>query len=400
MTDHFIPFRQHDILCLIQEDAPSGSEFAKSLKLLSLILSQEFQGRLELLKMHYHSMDPNADTKLVDGALSADPTAFSRELKSLLERANYRALSQAELDHALTSESVFQVKLHVVLDDFRELTIYTRGQRQRQETIRSWFGLKKRTLEVTYFERVLLYARFQDAAYFAAKKKSKALAFKPDTTQLKLFANVPAADIEMLFPNSEVRMKTLDKLVIAVPAIAGFIGIALKIAGSAAILLMLLKHWLGLHPNSPAIDGAVWAAIGVAAFTLAMFIGRQIGRYKYKKIQFLQALADNLFFRNLDNNAGAFHRVLDDAQEEDIKETVLAYRFLLIGPATEAELDQRIEQWFVQRLQTTLDFEVDDALAKLARLGLAKLNGQVWTALAPAEAVKLLHERWNHLAPS
>ena len=344
-------------------------------------------------------MDPNADTKLlVENHVIADPSAFSNELKNLLERANYRALSQDQLDHAMNAESIFQVKLHVALDDFRELSIYTRGERQRQEVIKSWFGFKKRIIEVSYFERVLLYVHFQNADYFANKKKSKPLVFKPDTTQLKLFANVPAADIEMLFPNSEVCMKTLDKLIIGVPAIAGFIGIALKIAGSASILFMLLKHWVGLHPESPAINGAVWAAIGLAAFTLAMFINRQIARYKYKKIQFLQALTDNLFFRNLDNNAGAFHRVLDDAQEEDIKEAILAYRFLLIGPATESELDQRIEQWFVQRLQTELDFEVDDALAKLSRLGLAQLKGQVWTALAPADAEKLLQERWKNLA--
>ena len=400
MTDHFIPFRQSDIVRLAHEGAPGGEAFAKTLTLLSLILRQEFQDRLDRLKHLYHGMDPNADTKPVpDATAQIEPLAFSNELKGLLERANYRALSQAELDHALTAESLFQVKLHTNLDDFRELTIYTRGQRQRQETIVSCFGLKKRTLDVTYFERVLMYVRFQDAAYFAAKKKGKALPFKPDTTQLKLFANVPAADIEMLFPNSEVRMKTLDKLVIGIPAIAGFVGIAIKIGGSAAILFLLLKHWLGLHPDSPAINGALWAALAVAAFTLAMFVSRQFGRYKFKKIQFLQALANNLFFRNLDNNAGAFHRVLDDAQEEDIKEAVLAYRFLLSGPATEAELDLRVENWFTQRLQTPLDFEVDDALEKLARLGLANLNGQVWTALAPVNAVKLLHERWKILAP-
>jgi hypothetical protein len=31
---------------------------------------------------------------------------------------------------------------------------------------------------------------------------------------IKLFHNVPKADLEMLFPNSRVRMKTIDKLII------------------------------------------------------------------------------------------------------------------------------------------------------------------------------------------
>lgn len=400
MTDHFIPFRKHDVLRLAHEGAPGGGAFAHTVTLLSLILRLEFQDRLDRLKDLYHGMDPNADTKPVPGDHDrADPVAFSHELQALLQRANYRALTKAELDHALTAESVFQVKLHTALDDFREMTIYTRGQRRRQETITSWFGFKKRTIDVDYFERVLMYVRFQDAEHFAAQKKRKKLPFIPGTTQLKLFANVPVADIEMLFPNSEVRMKTLDKLIIGIPALAGFIGIALKIGGSAAILFLLLKHWMGLHPDSPAINGAVWAGIAIAAFTLTMFVSRQFGRYKFKKIQFLQALADNLFFRNLDNNAGAFHRVLDDAQEEDVKEAVLAYRFLAEGPATQQELDARVEGWFAKRLNTTLDFEVDDGLDKLARFGLAKLDGDLWTAVAPAEAARLLHERWKLIAP-
>ena len=405
MTDHFIPFRKHDILRLAHEGAPGGGAFAHTVTLLSLILRQEFQDRLDRLKDLYHGMDPNADTKPVPGDHDrADPVAFSHELQALLQRANYRALTKAELDHALSAESVFQVKLHTALDDFREMTIYTRSQRQRQETITSWFGFKKRTIDVDYFERVLMYVRFQDAEHFAAQPKRKKLPFTPGTTQLKLFANVPVADIEMLFPNSEVRMKTLDKLMIGIPAA---IGVATMSAKILAVLYFLwaLMRWVGAEAGVHAeqIDiGKLAAEAGLvigAGVAIYLFIGRQLMRYRFKKIQFLQALADNLFFRNLDNNAGAFHRVLDDAQEEDVKEAVLAYRFLAEGPATLKELDARVEGWFAKRLSTTLDFEVDDGLDKLARFGLAKLDGDIWTAVAPADAARLLHERWKFIAP-
>ncbi len=399
MTDHFLPFRKHDILRLVHEGAPGGGAFNETVTLLDLLLRQEFQDRLERLKDLYHGMDPNADTKPVPGDVTrADPVAFSHELQGLLKRANYQVLSDAELHEAFTTESLFKVKLHTRLDDFREMSIFTRSKRRRQETITTWFGFKRRVLEVDFFERVLLFVRFQDREHFDAKRLKK-IPFVPGTTQLKLFANVPAADLEMLFPNSEVRMKTMDKLIIGIPAIAGFIGIALKIAGSFAILLLLVKHWVGLHPDSPVINGAVWAAIGLAVFTLTMFVSRQLGRYKFKKIQFLQSLADNLYYRNLDNNAGAFHRVLDDAQEEDVKEAVLAYRFLVQAPATAEELDATVEAWFKTRLETTLDFEVEDGLAKLERFGLASRSGTHWHAVPPAEAAKLLHQRWSQLAP-
>ena len=406
MTEHFIPFRKHDILRLAHEGAPGGGSFAHTITLLSLILRQEFQDRLDRLKDLYHGMDPNADTKAVPGDHDrSDAVAFSHELQELLKRANYRALTQAELDHALNAESVFKVKLHTSLGDFRELTIYTRSMRRRQETITSWFGYKKRIIDVDFYERVLMYVRFQDAEYFAAGPKRKKLPFTPGTTQLKLFANVPAADIEMLFPNSEVRMKTLDKLMIGVPAAIGVATMSAKILAVLYFLWALLR-WVGAETgvHTEQVDIAKLAAeaglVLGAGVAIYLFIGRQLMRYRFKKIQFLQALADNLFFRNLDNNAGAFHRVLDDAQEEDVKEAVLAYRFLSEGPATQAELDARVEGWFAKRLNTTLDFEVDDGLDKLARFGLAKQEGQIWTAVPPAEAARLLHERWKLIAPA
>lgn len=404
MTDHFLPFRKHDILRLVHEDAPGGAAFSQTVTLLDLLLRQEFQDRLERLKDLYHGMDPNADTKPLPGdPAKADPAAFSQELQDLLKRANYQVLSDAELQEAFTTESLFKVKLHTQLDDFREMTIFTRSKRRRQETIKTWFGFKSRVLDVDFFERVLLFVRFQERTHFTDKRLKK-IPFVPGTTQLKLFANVPAADLEMLFPNSEVRMKTLDQLMIGVPALIGVVTMSAKILAVLYFLWAGLR-WVGaetgLHHDQVDI-AKLWAEAGLvlgAGVAIYLFIGRQMMRYRFKKIQFLQSLADNLYYRNLDNNAGAFHRVLDDAQEEDVKEAVLAYRFLVQAPATAEELDATVEAWFKTRLGTTLDFEVEDGLAKLERFGLATCDGTRWTAVPPVDAAKALHERWSHLAP-
>ncbi|MFM9169679.1 MAG: hypothetical protein ACKOTD_06045 [Phycisphaerales bacterium] len=44
------------------------------------------------------------------------------------------------------------------------------------------------------------------------------------------------------------------------------------------------------------------------------------------------------------------------------------------------------------------DFEVDDALAKLARLGLAARAGETWTATSPDAAAAGLRARWDAAA--
>ena len=403
MTEHFIPFRLHDLERLALEGAPGGADFSKTATLLHLLLRHEHAERLARLKDLYVGIDPHRDTQAIPGQHQrSDPVAFSHELKALLERANYVALSDAELQEAFRTESVFSVKLHTELSDFRELTIYARGRRQRQETILSFFGWRKRTLNVPYFERVLINIRFQDADHFPDKRRQKLL-FTPATTQLKLFANVPAADLEMLFPNSEVRMKTLDKLMIGVPAVFGIATMWLKIGVVIGFLwagLRLIGKHAGIHDQEVDV-GTLAAQAGLvlgACVAIYLFIGRQLMRYRFRKLQFIKALSDNLYFRNLDNNAGAFHRVIDEAMEEDCKEALLTYRFLAEGPATAAVLDAKVESWFQQRLQSAVDFEVEDGLAKLERLGVASRNGTLWSALPPAAAATILRDHWRHFA--
>ena len=73
----------------------------------------------------------------------------------------------------------------------------------------------------------------------------------------------------------------------------------------------------------------------------------------------------------------------DEAEDSECNESLLAYYFLLAaGDSLSAvELDKTIERWFEQRWQSTLDFEVEDALAKLLRLGLAQCTDDKWVAI-------------------
>ena len=127
---------------------------------------------------------------------------------------------------------------------------------------------------------------------------------------------------------------------------------------------------------------------------------RQFSTFKNRKIQFMKSLSENLYFRNLDNDAGVFHHLLDAAEEEEAKEAVLAYHFLRTadGPLTPAELDGRIEDWFARRWDATLDFEVEDGVDKLRRLRLVDDDGEGRLAAVPLdEATRRLDETWDDL---
>ena len=111
----------------------------------------------------------------------------------------------------------------------------------------------------------------------------------------------------------------------------------------------------------------------------------------------MQALTQSLYFKNLDNNAGVFHRLANDAEEEECKEAVLAYYFLLTSdkPLTHAALDKKIEDWLADKWQCSVDFEIDDALNKLQALKLIDDKDGLLTTIDIDSAIKQLDKRWD-----
>ena len=117
----------------------------------------------------------------------------------------------------------------------------------------------------------------------------------------------------------------------------------------------------------------------------------------------MQMLTKNLYFKNLDNNAGVFHRLVDDAEEEEGKEALLAYYILLTSGAalTQAELDARVEDWMLSKWDCVINFEIDDALHKLLRFGLVYDDQGCFRAVSIDEAVSRLDQRWDaYFSPS
>ena len=112
----------------------------------------------------------------------------------------------------------------------------------------------------------------------------------------------------------------------------------------------------------------------------------------------MKALSDNLYFKNLDNNAGVFHTLID-AAEEDFKEALLAYTFLLKSEQvlSASKLDEKIEAWFKSKYHCQLDFEISDALDKLERMQLVTFDGKNYQVLPLIQAKQRLDQRWSSL---
>lgn len=410
--ERFIPFRKSSVVQMCADEVADDEResFVAFTELLASLLHHEFRGRLEAIKDAYQPFNPDHDTRTV-----VEPTADERreaqreladELTALAVAANFEQIDAEDLERAFVEESLMKVRLEADFDDFEQVVFYRRGEHTTSEEVKKFFGLRKRTITFTNYGKVLVYVKFKDAAHFTEQGKDPDdLPFAPESTIIKLFQNVPRADLEMLFPNARVKMRRIDKLLIGVPAVvSGVIMVATKLIAALLPVLLLLGFWLGLKKEPVSLDQSQLVALGAGLMAFGGFLFRQFGKFKNRKMVFMKALADNLYFRNLDNDAGVFHHLLDAAEEEEVKEAVLAYHFLRTadGPLSPDELDRRIETWFAEKWDARFDFEVDDGVAKLRRLELldevaGSDGGTRLAAVGLDEAKRRLDETWDGL---
>jgi len=383
-SDRFIPFSKSDVIEMCIKDAQLTETEVKGFRdfcqILEALFHFEFHARLEQLKACYRPFNPDTDTRQVFNYSDAEKNKLQKQLVSeitaVLDAANFEKVTAEDLQQALGEESLFQIRLEVDFDDFEDVIFFRRGKTVKEETLVKLFGLWKKKFQFTDYERVAIYIKFKEKPYFDSQKR-KNLYFEPGSTIIKLFHNVPKADLEMLFPNSNVRMKTIDKIIIGVPAaVSGVIVLVTKLGASLLLIGSVISFWLGFKNEEVQIKQQHLIALGAGLGTLAGFLFRQISKYKNRKIKFMKALSDNLYFKNLDNNAGVFYHLIDAAEEEEFKEAVLAYYFLLTAKEalTKEELDHRIENWLTERWDCRIDFEIADAVHKLLRLELIEVD--------------------------
>lgn len=403
--ERFIPFRRDDVvrMCAARPglSGEDSKRFGRLARMLCAHFHFRFQSDLDALKDAYAPFDPDRDTRRVSELAADESEARKRRLveglEAILAKGNYVRIGEEDIRRALAEASVFRIRLEIDFDDYREFVFYRRGLRTRKQTITTLFGLRKREVEVHAWERVVMLVEFREAEWFEEKGRTDS-PFEPESMILKRFSNIPRDDLEMLFPLSRIRMRTIDKLVIGVPAVvSGIIVAATKLAAVVGLVAALVLFWLGIHHDRPTIDGAklVGLAAGIAA--VVSFVFRQYLKYKNRRMEFMKTLTENLYFRNLDNNAGVLTALVDEAEAEEVKEAIVAYRFLLEEEAglPVDELDRRVEAWFREEHGADLDFDATDALDKLVELELAKREGDRFAVLPLRPALARLDGIWD-----
>jgi hypothetical protein len=398
--EHYIPFDKEFLLeeqlAEYASDEKQTEDFKKLFDIIEHYFHYEAFNLIRSLKKNYALFDPDINPKEREAFVGkSDISLFKETLFKVLDRGNYKRVSQETLDNAFLDSDLIGLKLAIDLDAYKEYRIFVRGQHKTTEKISKFFFWKKE-IEIEYYDRVMIYLNYHDADYYKQKKsRSNKMPIDPGAIVLKIFKRVPKNDLETIFPNAVPMMSTTDKLLLWVPGLVG--GISLL---SAKVIPALIKMQSAVQSgetidllNSKTSLNQGLIALGI----LGAYLFRQYNNFVNKKIKYSKMLSDSLYFKNLGNNSGAFYSLLNSSEEEVLKETILAYSFLnrSENSLTEEELDYQIESWFKTKHNTDLDFDVKDALQKLKNTGLASETNGKWSVIPLDKALIRIDEIWD-----
>lgn len=206
------------------------------------------------------------------------------------------------------------------------------------------------------------------------------------TIHLKMFKHIPLADIEMIFPEKHVKMKSFDVTMLCLTGLTGLFAVyrGLQKGGKLAIIMMSV---------------------------LGLYIVKVITGYRRVRANYMARITRDLYHKNLDNNVGVIQYLVDTLEEQEFKEAVLVY-FVLWNEGkamSEEEIDGKAELFLQQHFDgIEIDFEVDDALDKVivreddSRKHLPIVDviqtaqGILYKAKPIEEALRVMDEKWDN----
>jgi hypothetical protein len=405
--DHFIAVRKTDILDALIEhgqlaDAAQRDSFRQVCRLLAAIYHYEYFAQLERLRDDYFYFNPEIEphARFDQAALERAYADLVESLTAVLADANFIEMTHAEIEHAHRGRSVMRVEIEAPLDDFREVRLFRRGHHEETLTTAGWLGLRKRTEQVLVYDDVVLFVAMKPAAAFASRRVRKRLAqrkIRPGSVLIKYFRNIAGVDLNALFPNVRVVLSLRDKLMLSGPALVGGLPVMMKLASTITVLFLVIGFYFGLSGRAADEDTAAAIAALSGLVALGGFITRQWLRYQRQSLKYQKELTENVYFRNVNNNAGIFDSMIGAAEDQECKEAFLAFYFLSTARSAprQAELEDSIERWLAQAFGVDIGFKVGDALARLDRLGLLRRNGEQLSVLPIETALDKLDRVWG-----
>lgn len=328
-----------------------------------------YQDQFRKLKAAYAPFDPDCELAEFDTPAAADPAVVAdlfERFAALMKKANFHRLTRDELVVLMHGASEWGVDMHVPWDAYEQVDVFVRGAGPGRRTRRKWYRLfRAEEVTVPAYSRVVIILK---------QRPHKQLGADADTRHVfvKLFKDIPVMDLEMLLPGTRIKMPLLDRIRLGGTGLGSLGYVVFKLQTMASPLLKAV----GLVATGAAFGEQGMVGL-IALYTPLALIGgyayRTYASFNTTKRSYQLQLSQSLYYQNLDNNAGVLHRLRDAAEEQEVREALLAYFFLWRYAGSRGwaddELDQYTELDLARRLGKEIDFDVADAVAKLEAAG-------------------------------
>jgi hypothetical protein len=400
IKERFIPITYDELLLGYQEyfDCRDDIRYEKLAIAIDRYYYSKFYDEIREITLNYQPFNPDSD--LISSQFSADEyiqkeSRLFEHIVPLLNSANYEILSKKMLEETMNKKSPYGVEVSVDFDDFEEIQLYFRGESIQKDEIRDpkKLYLKYKSITQPLYRRLFIIVKpkyIEDRAREIALKENKSIEKVRQKLEsqnsllsrdklnrsiyIKLFKDIPQVDLEMLFPNTKVKITLFDKLKLGVIGGGGTLG------GGTTLVTKL----------SVATIDPISALVALGAF--GGILWRQVKEVLFRRTHYMAQLAKNLYFHNLSNNTSALNHIVNMARDEESKEVLLSYLFLLHqdGPISIETLDKKIEEYIGDKYSIEIDFEVSDGVKKLRELGLLLEDNRGFSVLGLGEAIDRL----------
>lgn len=381
---HFIGLHTAELIDLLCDDRTLPEDDRTQLRrfadLLRQVYHQHYHRRLLDLKNAYAPFDPDSDAHSIKKLTADEKQKHLNGLYSdfawLLDRAHFRHLDRGELEQTLGSSSDFGIHMDVDFSAFDHVALFVRGPTYQTRQLRSWRSFfSTQEVEVPIFRRLVLILKLRDHPRLGPGVDT-------EHVFLKVFKDIPRADVDMLLPGARVKLRLLDHGKVGVGLLSGVGTLCYRMAGELGRFLT----------DFTLRDTAAWSLLG----GLLGYCYKSYYDYQQTRQSYHLNLTQSLYFQNLDSNAGVLTRLFDEAEEQEMRATLLAYyslwRYGGAGGLTDEDLESAMELHLDRQAELSVLCEPGEPARKLARLELVETRDGRHFAPALAQALARLGE--------
>lgn len=322
----------------------------------------------------YATFNPDRDTMpmcvLPKDQWEASYADLEKRVAYLFDKANFEQLSDVQIETAILEAKSHGLRIRIRAERVDKLLLWVRGRGVVYKRKRHWKApVRGMNSKYAVFHRLGVLAKLKDDPH----------------VHLKLFRDVPAADIESLLPHAEVQMSWVDR----VKVIGGGAGAL----GTLAIKLIQVA----------VVGQLIW----VVLMAFGLMAGRTFFGYRRNKTLRDAKRTQHLYYQTLANNGGVLSWLVDMIGQEEEKEAMLGYVMCMDdgvkspdeaatstaqtcerGEAGIAEFKHRAETFLRERFGVAVDFDAADSIETLDRFNL-------WQSMNTLRSVGIKEAIWR-----